>query len=63
MIDREKIDYEARQDKMAEYREQCHIVRQDYCEKHCCEHNEDCMYYDPEEEVWDYEECFRDKGW
>lgn len=63
MIDREKIDYEARQDKIAEYKEQCYWARREYCERDCEEHNENCPYYDPEEEAWDYEECFRDKGW
>lgn len=63
MIDREKIDYEARQDKIAEYKEQCNWARREYCERDCEEHNENCPYYDPEEECWDYEECFRDKGW
>lgn len=49
--------------KMEEDKARMHFVRMDYCDKHCYEHNEQCPYYDSEQEVWDYEECFRDKGW
>lgn len=63
MIDREKIDYEARQDKIAEYKEQCYWARREYCERDCEEHNENCPWYDAEEETWDYEDCFKTKGW
>ena len=55
-----KLDIE--RDKMAEYVQAMRFARQDYCEKTCEEHNEKCPYYDPEEECWDYDECFRDSG-
>ena len=47
--------------KLAEYLEQQHFARMDYCEKDCDEHNENCPYYDAEEECWDYEQCFKDR--
>lgn len=46
----------------AEYKENMRFAMQDYCEKDCDEHNEQCPYYDLEEESWDYELCFKDKG-
>lgn len=55
-----RLDIE--RDKLAEYRQQQHWARQDYCERDCTEHNEKCPYYDSSEEVWDFEECFRDSG-
>ena len=47
--------------KLAEYLEQQHFARMDYCEKDCDEHNENCAWYDAEEECWDYEQCFKDR--
>ena len=55
-----RLDIE--RDKLAEYRQQQHWARQDYCERDCTEHNASCPYYDAEEECWDFEECFRDSG-
>ena len=54
---------DAIRDKIAEYKEQCHWARESYCYNQCEYHNGKCLYYDPEEETWDYEECFGDKGW
>ena len=61
---------DAIRDKIAEYKEQCHWARESYCYNQCDEHGNNsiitsikCPYYDEEQEVWDYEECFRDKGW
>ena len=48
-------------DKYMQWKEQQRIAMQDYCES-CCDHNNKCPYYDVEEESWDYEECFRDRG-
>ena len=49
--------------KLAEWKEARRHVRRDYCERDCDQHNENCLYYDAEEESWDYDECFNDKGW
>ena len=69
MVDREKIDYEVWQDKIAEYKEQCKWARQEYCYNQCEAHGNpkilttvQCRYFDPEEESYDYDECFRDQG-
>jgi len=56
-----KLDIE--RDRLAEYKQQQRFMKQDYCNRDCDEHTEQCPYYDPETESWDYEECFRDKGW
>lgn len=37
-------------------------ARRDYCYRDCDGHNINCPYYDEHEEVWDYEECFIDRG-
>ena len=55
-----KLDIE--RDKYMEWKDQQRSMRQDYCYRDCEEHNADCPYYDPEEETWDYDECFRDSG-
>jgi hypothetical protein len=34
----------------------------DYCDKECDEHNENCPWYDAEEEYYDYNACFEDRG-
>lgn len=47
--------------KYAEYLEQLKFSRQDYCEE-CEEHNANCPFYDPEQESWDYDECFEARG-
>lgn len=33
----------------------------DECER-CYEHDENCPFYDPEEETFDYRECFEVRG-
>lgn len=57
----EKCAYDAIQDKMAEYRDQQKEAMRSACES-CEYHNGKCLYYDPEQETFDYEECFRDSG-
>ena len=57
----EKCAFDAWQDKIAAYRAQQREAKMNACEQ-CSEHNENCIYYDPEEETFDYEECFRDTG-
>lgn len=57
----EKCKYDALQDKIGEYREQRKEAMRNACEQ-CSEHNENCIYYDPEEETFNFEECFRDSG-
>ena len=47
-------------DKIAEWKMKRHYGRQDYCNKDCHEHNENCPYYDAEQVEWDYEQCFED---
>lgn len=57
----ESCRLDALHDKMAEYRDQLREAMQSACED-CDSHNGKCLYYDPEEETFDYEECFRDTG-
>jgi hypothetical protein len=54
-----RLDIE--RDKYLEWKEQQREAKRNACEQ-CSEHNENCVYYDPEEEAFDYEECFRDSG-
>jgi len=61
MVDREKIDYDVWQDKIAEYKDQQREAKRSACES-CEYHNAKCCYYDPEEETWDFEQCFEDSG-
>lgn len=56
-----KLDIERQ--KYQEYKEKEHWARESYCFRDCEEHNENCPYFDGNQEVWDYDECFRDKGW
>jgi len=44
-----RLDIE--RDKIAEYKQQMHFARQDYCKRDCEEHNAQCFYYDPEQET------------
>ena len=44
-------------------KEERHFARMDYCHEDCDQHNEQCPWYDSEEEYWDFEQCFEDKGW
>lgn len=53
---------EGRRDKYLEWRDQQRMSMQDYCDRDCEEHNENCPYYDAEEESWDWESCFKDSG-
>jgi len=54
-----KLDIERQ--KYAEWVDRVRSARQDAC-KDCSEHNENCLYYDPEEESWDYDLCFKERG-
>ena len=45
--------------KLAEYREALRSAMQDCCGQ-CDEHNENCPYYDAEQESWDYELCYKE---
>ena len=56
-----RLDIE--RDKYLEWKQQQKWAMQDYCERDCDEHNENCPWYDAEEETWDYEDCFKTKGW
>ena len=47
--------------KLAEWKEARKSARRDYCERDCEEHNENCFYYDAEEESYDFEACFNDR--
>ena len=51
-----------RRQKVLEHKEALKMAMSDDCEK-CEEHNENCPFYDSEEETWDYEECYKVKGW
>lgn len=57
----EKCRFDAWQDKIAEERDRIYWAKRDYCEKDCPEHNENCPYYDADEETWDCEQCFSDE--
>lgn len=52
---------EGRRDKYLEWKDAIRDSMCDECEG-CEEHNENCPYYDAEEETWDYESCFEDRG-
>ena len=58
----EKCKHDALVDKIREYKKQCKEAMRSACED-CDSHKTlGCLYYDPEEESFDYEECFRDTG-
>ena len=50
---------ELRHDRFHEEQTARYFAREEYCEK-CKEHNENCPYYDAEEESWDFETCYKD---
>ena len=55
-----KLDIE--RDKYLEWKQQQREAMRNACED-CDSHKTlGCLYYDPEEESFDYEECFRDSG-
>lgn len=55
-----RLDIE--RDKFLEWKEQQREAMRNACED-CDSHKTlGCLYYDPEEESFDYEECFRDSG-
>jgi hypothetical protein len=51
-----------RRDKYNQWKEEQYWANSDYCKRDCDEHNESCPYYDPEQETWDFEQCFEDRG-
>lgn len=59
-------DYEndARREKWLEEKDAIKESMRDYCYRDCEYHKTlVCDWYDPEEETWDFEECFKTKGW
>ena len=55
-----RLDIE--RDKYLEWKQQQREAMRNACED-CDSHKTlGCLYYDPEEESFDYEECFRDSG-
>ena len=48
--------------KLIEWREARKSARRDYCERDCDQHNEQCPYYDAEQESWDCDLCFEERG-
>jgi hypothetical protein len=55
-----RLDIE--RDKFLEWKAQQREAMRNACED-CDSHKTlGCLYYDPEEESFDYEECFRDSG-
>ena len=55
-----RIDIE--RDKYLEWKEQKNIAMSNACEQ-CSERTPDCPFYDSEEDYYDYEECFKVRGW
>ena len=47
--------------RLADYQERNHQAVQSMCES-CLEHNNKCPYYSSEEESWDYDTCFKERG-
>ena len=47
--------------KLGEWVEMQKTMRRDAC-KECSEHNKSCVYYDADEESWDYDLCFDERG-
>lgn len=55
-----RLDIE--RDKYLEWKDQQKEAMRNFCED-CDSHKTlGCLYYDPEEETFDYEECFKDTG-
>lgn len=55
-----RLDIE--RDKYAEWKQQQHWAMEDAC-RDCDSHKTlGCEFYDPEEETWDFEECFKVRG-
>lgn len=55
-----RLDIE--RDKYLEWKQQQKEAMRSACED-CDSHTtKGCLYWDPEEETFDYEECFRDSG-
>jgi hypothetical protein len=49
-------------EKAIKEKEEREEIRRDFCYEECDEHNENCPYYDAEEEYYDYNACFEDRG-
>ena len=55
-----RLDIE--RDKYLEWKNQQREAMRSFCED-CDSHKTlGCLYYDPEQQTFDYEECFRDSG-
>lgn len=56
-----RLDIE--RDKYMEWKDQQREAMRSTCES--CEYHKtkSCDWYDPEEETWDFEECFKTTGW
>ena len=58
----EKYRFDAERERYLEWKDQQRMMKEDYCKRDCDCHNENCLYYDSEEETWDYESCYEDSG-
>ena len=54
--------WEIRMDRIYQEKEFEDIGHREYCET-CPDHNENCPYYDADEESWDYQQCFKENDW
>lgn len=54
-----RLDIE--RDKYMQWKQEQDIAKRNSCED-CNEHNENCPYYNREQESWDYELCFEERG-
>lgn len=52
---------EIARDKWLRQKELERMAMADECER-CLEHNESCPFYDPDEEYWDYMDCYEVRG-
>ena len=50
-------------DRLIEEREEQRLARINYCDRDCISHDENCPYYDAEEESWDVDRCFEESEW
>lgn len=55
-----RLDFERQ--KLAEYKQEAKQQHERFCNRWCAEHGTNCPYYDAEQEAYDYEQCFRERG-
>lgn len=55
-----RLDFERQ--KLAEYKQEVKQQHERFCNRWCTEHDTSCPYYDAEQEIYDYEQCFRERG-